>query len=41
MGWRTVLARSYADPVQTEQFTTDATPDLLIVVNLLRRRNLC
>lgn len=29
-----MLARSYADPVETEQFTTDATPDLLIVVNL-------
>ena len=32
--WRSVLARSYADPVETEAFSTVATPDLLVAIVL-------
>lgn len=34
LGWRTVLARSYDDPVEAEAFSTLATPDLLVVIAL-------
>ena len=34
LGWRHVLARAYTDPVQTDGFTTAATPDLLVFLNL-------
>ena len=34
LGWRWVLAREYEDPDETEGFTTSATPDLLVVMNI-------
>lgn len=32
--WRSVLARSYDDPVEAEAFSTAATPDLLVTIAL-------
>lgn len=34
LGWRSVLARSFADPVETDGFTTAITTDLLVVINM-------
>ncbi|MEW9530992.1 helix-turn-helix domain-containing protein [Microbispora sp. NPDC049125] len=32
LGWRTVLARTYADPPRAEEFSTAPSPDLLVVL---------
>lgn len=32
--WRSILARAYLDPEETEGFTTAATPDLLVAIAL-------
>jgi AraC family transcriptional regulator len=32
LGWRTILARTYRDSSQAEQFTTAASPDLFVVL---------
>jgi AraC family transcriptional regulator len=34
LGWRSVLARSNRDPVETDGFTTAPTPDLLVVIGV-------
>ena len=34
LGWRSLLVKAYAEPAHAEAFTTAATPDLLLVINL-------